>query len=68
LIPLPPLSEQERIVAKIDQMMALCDQLKAQLTIGQSENRRLLEAILHRALNDDPVFIDTLEVSNGYVL
>ena len=27
-IPLPPLEEQERIVAKVDQLMALCDELK----------------------------------------
>ncbi len=30
LIPLPPLEEQLRIVAKVDQLMALCDRLEAQ--------------------------------------
>ncbi len=49
-IPLPPLAEQHRIVAKVDQLMALCDQLEAQLTTAQSESRRLLEAVLHEAL------------------
>jgi type I restriction enzyme S subunit len=51
LIPLPPLAEQHRIVAKVDELMALCDQLETQLTTAQSESRRLLESVLHQALN-----------------
>ena len=50
LIPLPPLAEQHRIVAKVDELMALCDRLEAQLTSTQTESRRLLEAVLHEAL------------------
>jgi type I restriction enzyme, S subunit len=50
VIPVPPLAEQERIVAKVEEFMALCDRLEAQLTAAQTESRRLLEAILHEAL------------------
>lgn len=50
VLPLPPLAEQQRIVAKVDELMALCDRLEAQLTTTQNESRRLLEALLHEAL------------------
>ena len=49
--PLPPLAEQHRIVAKVDELLAVCDQLEAQLTTTQTESRRLLEAVLHEALD-----------------
>ena len=49
-IPLPPLAEQHRIVAKVDELMALCEQLEAQLTQSQTDSRRLLEAVLEAAL------------------
>ena len=50
LVAIPPLVEQYRIVAKVDELMALCDRLEAQLTVFQTESRRLLEAVLHDAL------------------
>jgi type I restriction enzyme S subunit len=50
LIPSPPLAEQNRIVAKVDELMALCDQLETQLTSTATNSRRLLEAVLHEAL------------------
>jgi type I restriction enzyme S subunit len=52
-IPLPPLAEQHRIVAKVDELMALCDQLEAQLTTTEADSRRLLESVLHEALAQD---------------
>ncbi len=50
LIPIPPLGEQRRIVAKVDELMAVCDQLETQMTAAQTEGHRLLEAILNDAL------------------
>ena len=49
-IPLPPLAEQHRIVAKVDELMALCDRLEAALTTADTTRARLLEALLHEAL------------------
>lgn len=49
-IPLPPLDEQHRIVAKVDELMALCDQLEASLAEGERARSHLLESVLHHAL------------------
>jgi type I restriction enzyme S subunit len=47
---LPPLEEQNRIVAKVDELMALCDQLKARLTDAQTTQLHLTDAIVEQAL------------------
>jgi type I restriction enzyme S subunit len=49
-VPFPPLAEQHRIVAKVDELMALCDQLETQLASTSADSRRLLESVLHEAL------------------
>jgi type I restriction enzyme, S subunit len=49
-IPLPPLAEQHRIIAKVDELMGLCDRLETQLTTTQTTSRQLLESLLHKAL------------------
>ena len=49
-IPLPPLAEQHRIVAKIDELMAICDRLEASLVKSDDTRRCLLDALLHEAL------------------
>ncbi len=53
-IMIPPLAEQHRIVARVDALMALCDQLEASLTTATTSRSRLLEALLHEALGAAP--------------
>jgi len=51
-IPIPPLKEQDRIVAKVDELMAVCDDLEVALSSTQDVRARLLEALLYEVLND----------------
>jgi type I restriction enzyme, S subunit len=48
---LPPLAEQHRIVAKVDELMALCDKLEQQQT-GSLETHQLLVETLLKTLTD----------------
>src|SRR5260221_14159782 len=49
-IPLPPLAEQYRIVAKVDELMALCDRLQVNLSTTEETRCRLFDALLAEAL------------------
>ncbi|MBW4965094.1 restriction endonuclease subunit S [Pseudoalteromonas sp. CR1] len=49
-VPLPSVEEQRRIVTKVDELMALCDQLKASLTDAQTTKLHLTDAIVEQAL------------------
>lgn len=48
--PLPPLPEQHRIVAKVDELMALCDRLEAAQAERETTRGRLFSALLHETL------------------
>lgn len=51
LFPLPPTVEQNRIVAKVDQLMALCDDLEAKLNKSEAAACDLLNSMVHHLLN-----------------
>lgn len=49
-IPLPPLSEQHRIVTKLEQLMRYCDELEQSIKESQAQNEQLLQQVLREAL------------------
>lgn len=58
LLPLPPLAEQQRIVAKVEELMALCDQLEQQTEQSLTAHQTLVEVLLN-ALFLSPTQINT---------
>ena len=50
IFPLPPLPEQHRIVAKVDELMALCDQLKSRITQASQLQQKLADVIVEQAI------------------
>ena len=46
VIPIPPISEQHRIVAKVDELMALCDQLEQHSESQLAAHQTLVETLL----------------------
>lgn len=46
LIPFPPIAEQNRIVAKVDELMSLCDQLEQQQAESNAAHEQLVESLL----------------------
>ena len=50
LIPLPPLTEQQVIVSKLNELMRTCDELEASILSSQQQNEMLLREVLREAL------------------
>ena len=48
--PVPPLKEQHRIVAKVDELMALCDQLKSNLQQAQTTQLHITDTVTEQTL------------------
>ena len=57
-IPLPPLAEQRRIVAKVDDLMTLCDELEAGLDAAGGTRSLLLDSLLHESLGSHVAVIN----------
>jgi type I restriction enzyme S subunit len=48
--PLPPLSEQQQIVTKLNDLMKMCNDLEASIKESQQQNEVLLQQVLREAL------------------
>ena len=51
--PIPPLNEQKRIVAKVDELMKLYDELEKQLRQSKEKSERLMQAVLQEAFEGE---------------
>ncbi|KAB1858227.1 hypothetical protein F4W09_05745 [Acinetobacter tandoii] len=51
VLPLPPLKEQQRIVAKVDELMQLCDQLEQQQNLSTEAHEQLVDVLLNALTN-----------------
>ncbi|EPI3366996.1 restriction endonuclease subunit S [Vibrio parahaemolyticus] len=51
VMPIPPISEQHRIVAKVDELMALCDQLEQQTEASIEAHQVLVTTLLNTLTN-----------------
>lgn len=49
-IALPPLAEQQRVVAKVDELITLCDQLKARIRAAQTTQLHLADALAEQVV------------------
>lgn len=52
LIPLPPINEQKRIVEKVDQLMALCDELEKNIEQSKKDCELLIQSVLQEAFKE----------------
>ncbi len=49
-VPIPPLAEQHRIVAKVDAVMTLCDQLKTRIQQANQQQQTIADALVAQAV------------------
>lgn len=67
-IPLPPLHEQEQIVAKLEQLMTSCNSLEESIKESQNYNDMLLQQVLKEALQPQEkiktIYIESRKIEN----
>ena len=51
VFPLPPIPEQKAIVAKVEKLLAVCDELESQITSNQNHAKQLMQAVLKEAFS-----------------
>jgi type I restriction enzyme, S subunit len=51
ILPVPPLAEQRRIVEKVEELQALCDELETRQTFARELGAKLLDSLIHQTLN-----------------
>jgi len=49
--PLPPLNEQKRIVAKLDELFLICDELKSRIQQAREKQKQIADVLVSNALN-----------------
>lgn len=68
LIPLPPVKEQDQIVAKLEELMNFCDGLEKNIRESQNYNDMLLQQVLREALqpqeNVKTISIESRKIEN----
>lgn len=53
LIPIPPIEEQKRIFAKVDELMKICDELEEQIKQSKKSSEQLIQSILYNIFNSN---------------
>lgn len=53
-LPLPPLSEQRRIVTRVNELMGLCDELEEQVREDERLTAALMDSLTHALTKADP--------------
>lgn len=64
VVALPPLKEQNRIICKVSQLMALCDRLKARLNESQTIQLNLADTVVYEVIGESIKSVEDIEVNN----